>query len=83
MYVSVVTNSLERMVSDSVEVALIVVVSQIVDGEALCHCGKPAVLVVTSEPDNEPGATCYEHAMDWTEGTLSLVRRLFGPDGCT
>lgn len=61
------------------ETALIVSVSQIVDGEAKCHCGEDAVLVVTSEPDGDPGPTCFEHADEWLQLSFNLTRSIFGP----
>ena len=62
-----------------IETARIVTVAQIVEGDAECHCGKPAVLLVETDPDNDPGLTCYEHAKDWIDVTMHLVNNLFGP----
>lgn len=59
--------------------SLLVTIEQVVTGDAKCHCGEDAVLRVTTEPDGEPGLTCYEHAMEWVDSTLYLTRELFGP----
>ena len=63
------------------ETALVVSVAQIVGGEARCYCGKDAVLLVTTEPDGEPGPSCFEHAWEWIELSTGLVQQAFGPKG--
>jgi hypothetical protein len=73
------TTAVEAPDATGYDDARIITVAQIVDGEATCHCGASAVLVVDTEPDNEPGPTCYKHAHEWIDLTLGLVDRLFNP----
>lgn len=72
--------TLTPLQTDTAESARIVTVKQIVGGEAKCHCGADAVLVVDTEPDNEPGPTCYEHAREWIDLSMGMVDKLFGPN---
>ena len=62
----------------AIESALVMHVEQITGGAAVeCHCGKNAVLHITSEPDMEPGPVCAEHGHEWIDMTVALLRRLF------
>lgn len=63
----------------AIETSMMVHVEQILDGEAKCHCGKDAVLVVTSQPDGDPGPTCYQHGSQWIKFTVQTIDSLFGP----
>jgi hypothetical protein len=63
----------------STEVARIITVSQIVDGEEICYCGESAVLLVDTEPDSEPGYVCHAHYSDWALLAAGTVDSLFGP----
>lgn len=64
----------------AVETSMVMHVEQITGGAAVeCHCGKDAVLFVTSEPDLDPGPVCAEHAWDWIDAGLGLLRKLYPP----
>lgn len=60
---------------------LVLTVRQVVDGDALCACGQPAVLFVHTEPDNLPGFACYAHAYQWIAISVEFVDLIYGPKG--
>lgn len=63
------------------ETHLVIHVEQVTDGAAVeCNvadCGADAVLLVTSEPDMEPGFVCGNHGCDWVDATAGMLRKLF------
>lgn len=65
------------------ETARVITVSQILEGDERCHCGEPAVLVVDTEPDNDPGPVCYVHGRDWIGAATSTLDGIFGPKTST
>jgi hypothetical protein len=64
----------------TVQFGRIIDVWQITEGAATCQqCAEDAVLFVSTEPDGDPGYSCWEHAEPWLTLTDKLVRDLFGP----
>jgi hypothetical protein len=61
-----------------IETARIITVSQIVEGDVDCYCGKPAVLVVDTSPDGDPGPVCFGHAMERITFSNSIIANIFG-----
>ena len=64
----------------AVETALVIHVEQIIGGAAKdCDvegCSEEADLLVTSEPDMEPGFVCRTHGLMWIGATLDLLRKM-------
>ncbi len=61
----------------AIETAMAIHVEQITGGAAVeCHCGKDADLLVTSEPDMEPGAVCRGCGFQWIDITVGLLKRM-------
>lgn len=62
----------------AIETVMVMHVEQITGGAAVeCHCGREAVLHVTSEPDMEPGPVCAAHAFEWIDMAVLLGKKLF------
>lgn len=62
----------------AIKTAMVLHVEQITGGASVdCHCGADAVLYITSEPDMEPGPVCREHAFQWLDLAMRLLRELF------
>jgi hypothetical protein len=59
--------------------AMVMHVEQITPGSAAveCYCGAYAVMLITSEPDLEPGPVCAQHAWEWIDLTTSVLAQLF------
>ena len=53
---------------------LVMKVYQVVQGEYVCHCGAPATLSVTTQPDGEPGLVCSKHGLEWIDALASVFR---------
>jgi hypothetical protein len=68
------------MSAAAIETAKLLDVAQITDGAQTCEipgCERDAVLVVTTEPDAEPGVVCAPHGVEWIDLIADTARGLF------
>lgn len=63
------------------ETAMVIHVEQVTGGaDVTCNvngCGGDADLLVTSEPDMDPGFVCRAHGFEWIDCTVGMLKKLF------